>query len=359
MSLLSQKKENDLIAAEEAAKAKEEAILRDLAVHPVIKMGCSREVRDAYLYGIIVAAIANDDRIDAEERAALDRIAKSMELPSADVEEAIGRVDQMTPDEKLQLIEECVSAFRDQSDVVKFFYAQFAELWFTGEYNISELTEIAGMFAEWSGVEFPTGRFKDIKAVVSNASTLNSALDSLAAWLGEDILMRFAVGRHGNVSSRIAQSRKEKRDAAEAARRKAEQEAQKSAAENELHKLQSEIVKECAGWGSMHSEWVQLIKGRMCVHNVELLDLKSEASRVLRETFEWRIWGSSRRVLWGHTDVERKKMGMMAVLIVCKFMERPFDDFKRWGWFDDLFKTANRRSIENELKQLARSEFGV
>ena len=102
MSLLSQKKENERVAAEAAAKAKKEAILRDLAVHPVVKMGCSREVRDAYLYGIIVAAIANDDKIDSDERSILDHIANSMEIPTADVEETITRVNQMSVDEKLQ-----------------------------------------------------------------------------------------------------------------------------------------------------------------------------------------------------------------------------------------------------------------
>ena len=229
MSLLKQKKENDRIAAEAAAKAKEEAILRDLTVHPVIKMGCSREVRDAYLYGIVVAAIANDDKIDSDEQSILDHIANSMEIPAADVEETITRVNQMSVDEKLQLLEESVGAFKDRSNVVKFFYAQFAELWFTGEHNLVELKEIAGMLEGWSGVEFPTERFKDIKAVVSNASTLNSSLDDLTAWLGDDMLLRFAVGRYGDVTLRLELSRKEKQDAAVAAekKRKAEEKERK------------------------------------------------------------------------------------------------------------------------------------
>lgn len=240
MSLLSQKKENDRVAAEAAAKAKEEAVLRDLAVHPVIKMGCSRAVRDAYLYGIVVAAIANDDKIDAEERGILDRIANSMEIPDADVEETIGHVNQMSVDEKLQLLEESVGAFKDQADLVKFFYAQFAELWLTGEHNLGELKEIAGMLEGWSGVEFPTGRFKEIKAVVSNNAGLNAALDDLTAWLGDDMVMRFAVSRYGNVSSRIEQSRKERRDKAEAARRKAAEAKRLAAAREAAEKQRAE-----------------------------------------------------------------------------------------------------------------------
>lgn len=361
MSLLSQKKENDRVAAEAAAKAKDEAILRDLAVHPVIKMGCGREVRDAYLYGIIVAAIANDDKIDAEERGVLDRIATSLEIPAAEVEETIARVNQMSVEEKLQLLEESVGAFKDQSDIVKFFYAQFAELWFTGEHNLDELKEIAGMLEGWSGVEFPTGRFSEIKAVVSNGAGLNAALDDLTAWLGDDMVMRFAVSRYGNVSSRIEQLRKERRDAAEAARLKAERDAQKISAETELHKLQSEIVKECGGWGSMHSEWVQVIKKRMSAHHVELLDLKSEASSVLSKRIERRVGFISYGLgaqSWADTGVERKKIGMIVVLIVCKYMVYG-NSFGRWGFLDELFKTANRRSIKEELMQIARSEFGV
>ena len=232
MSLLKQKKENDRVAAEAAAKAKEEAILRELAIHPVVKAGCSRDVRDAYLCGIIVAAIANDDKIDAEERGVLDRIATSMELPAADVEETIAHVNQMSVDEKLQLLEESVGAFKDQLDLVKFFYAQFAELWFTGEHNLGELKEIAGMLEKWSGVEFPTEWIKDIKVVVSNASTLNSALDDLTVWLGDDMLMRFAVGRYGNVSSRIEQSKQAERETAAEVekKRQAEEARQKEAA---------------------------------------------------------------------------------------------------------------------------------
>lgn len=356
MSLLKQKKENDRIVAEAAAKAKEEAILRELAIHPVVKSGCSRDVRDAYFYGIVIAAIANDDKIDSEERVLIDRVANSMLLRTPDVEEVIAEVNQLSVNEKLQLIEESMDAFKEQPDLVRFFYAQFAELWLTGEHNLGELKEIAGMLEGWSGVEFPTGRFKEIKAVLSNDAGLNAALDDLTAWLGDDMVMRFAVSRYGNVSSRIEQSRKERRDKAEAARRKAEQETQKAAAEAELHKLQSEIVKECGGWGSMHDEWRRTIQKRMYAHRVELLDLKGEASIVLSKRIECHYGFGAQS--WAVTSVERKKIGMIVVLIVCKYMVSG-NFFGRWGFIDDMFKTANRRSIRTELTQLTRSEFGV
>ena len=89
--------------------------------------------------------------------------------------------------------------------------------------------------------------------------------------------------------------------------------------------------------------------------------LKSEISSVLSKRILRRSWSVSSlayQYQWGDTQVERKKIGMIAVLIVCKYMER-VNSFGRWGFIDDMFKTANRRSIRNELTQLTRSEFGV
>ena len=128
MSLLKQKKENDRIAAEAAAKAKEEAILRELAIHPVVKAGCGRDVRDAYFHGLVFAAIADDEKVDADERAILNGIAKSMGFGKDDVDEVISSITNMpSPDAKLQLIEECLCAIKDHEAIVKLFYAQFAE----------------------------------------------------------------------------------------------------------------------------------------------------------------------------------------------------------------------------------------
>ena len=230
MSLLKQKKENDRIAAEAAAKAKEEAILRELAIHPVVKAGCGRDVRDAYFHGLVFAAIADDEKVDADERAILNGIAKSMGFGKDDVDEVISSITNMpSPDAKLQLIEECLCAIKDHEAIVKLFYAQFAELWMTGEYDLGELKEYAGMFKDSTGIELLPARLKDIKMVLSNSTELNSALDDLAAWMGDDELKHFALHRYGDVTSRIEQSKKAKREAA-AEQRQAEEARQKEAA---------------------------------------------------------------------------------------------------------------------------------
>lgn len=232
-SLLKQKKENDRIAAVAAAKAKEEAILRELAIHPVVKAGCGRDVRDAYFHGLVFAAIADDEKVDAAERAILDGVAKSMGLEEADVDEVISLITNMpSPDAKLQLIEECLCAIKDREAIIKLFYAQFAELWMTGEYDLGELKEYAGMFKDATGVEFLSSQMKDIKVVVSNSTEINSALDDLATWMGDEELKHFTLHRYGDVSSRIEQSKRAKREAAEELekKRQAEEARQKEAA---------------------------------------------------------------------------------------------------------------------------------
>ena len=264
MSLLKQKKENDRVAAEAAAKAKEEAILRELAIHPVIKAGCGRDVRDAYFHGLVFAAIADDEKVDADELSILNGIAKSLILSVDDVADAIALVGKMTVEEKLQLIDECVFAIKDNETNVKLFYAQFAEIWMTGECDLCELKEYVDMFRGWSGVDFPTKRMKNVKAVISKSSDLNSSLAGLVSWMGDDYLRYFAFRRYGDVSSRIEQSQKARFAAEELAERRI-------AAKKALHVLQSEVAAKCGGWGSVHLGWIEKIKQRMSVVMVEQL----------------------------------------------------------------------------------------
>ena len=53
---------------EEAAQRAHDARVKELAIHPLVKAGGDRNVREAYFYGLAYAAICNDDRIDDVER---------------------------------------------------------------------------------------------------------------------------------------------------------------------------------------------------------------------------------------------------------------------------------------------------
>lgn len=399
MSLLKQKKENDRIIAEAAAKAElsakakaaarakakaarrakamAEVEQRKLTIHPVVNEHYGRDICDAYFHGLVFAAIADDEKVDPEELDILNGVAKSMNLSEGDVDDAVALIAKMSVDDKLRLIEECVRAIKEHESISKLFYAQFAELWMTGEYDLGELKDYAGMFKSWSGVELPPVRMKDIKVVVSNSAELNSALGDLAAWMGDDALKYFVMKRYGDVTWRIEESRKCKREAEELAKRK-------ESAEKALHALQSEVANDSAGWKRVHYEWIAKIKQRMSVSEVELIDFGKEADEALNGY--WFRWGGTlgasiyrkeikkgkRGVALGNVRCVyqadsfcsmaegRRKLGMLVVLIACKYdvQGKPYE---HWCELDDMFKRADQIRVNHKevLKQFVKREFGV
>ena len=58
MSLLKRKQEKERKAAEEATRLAEEKKLQDLAIHPLVKDGCGRDVCDAYFDGLVFALLS-------------------------------------------------------------------------------------------------------------------------------------------------------------------------------------------------------------------------------------------------------------------------------------------------------------
>ena len=148
MSLLKRKLEKDRKAAEEAARLAEEKKLQALAVHPLVKDGCGRDVVDAYLQGLVFAAIADDDKIDKGERALLKKIGTSLGIPGEEVDDTIKGVLSLDDDGKIALVEECVTALKGNEVGVKLFYAQFIQVWTSHEHDEGELGEYLGKFAK-------------------------------------------------------------------------------------------------------------------------------------------------------------------------------------------------------------------
>ena len=105
MSLLKRQQERERKAAEEAARRAEEKKLRDMAVHPLVRAGLNRDVRDAYFYGLVFAAIADDYKVDKNEKEALTDIAGSLCIPVAEVNDAIGWVTSLPDEKKFALID--------------------------------------------------------------------------------------------------------------------------------------------------------------------------------------------------------------------------------------------------------------
>lgn len=211
MSLLKRQQERERKAAEEAARSAEEKKLRDMAAHPLVKAGLNRDVRDAYLYGLVFAAIADDDKVDKKEKEVLTDIAVSLCISVAEVNDAIGWVTSLSDEKKFALIDECAEIIKGCETGVKLFYLQFMLLWALHENDASELDGLLLMLIEKMGVEFPMAKRHAVLKVFEDEEGVDRALVALAEWIGEDVLKYFVVGKYGDVTDRLVSGRNRKR----------------------------------------------------------------------------------------------------------------------------------------------------
>lgn len=96
--------------------------------HPLLVMGVSRCVRDAYLCGLAFAAYANDADISDVERRRLDLVGASLGMSEDDVGSIVGQVLSNSDALKLAIFREVLSVLDcDQSR--KMFLKEFRHIW--------------------------------------------------------------------------------------------------------------------------------------------------------------------------------------------------------------------------------------
>lgn len=147
------------IEAAKAAKLAEEERQRKEAEarrHPLLKRGASRSVRDAYFLGLVFAAFANDEEMDAGEERLLRDIGSALEMPLADIDESIKALRDCGNDEagierKLALIESCVKSL-EKADFFKLFWEDFQKVLKTGSDNVEDLESFKADFFKWAKV---------------------------------------------------------------------------------------------------------------------------------------------------------------------------------------------------------------
>ena len=224
MSLLKNRKAEDQRKAEAEAKRREEEKMRELAKHPLVKRGCDRNVRDAYLHGIIVAALADGDvsEIDADERKVIDSIARSLIYSDVEVEEAINIVSSC--EDMLTLLEECVRQLPDEN-AAKIFACDFARVWLAkgvDKADVKELREyLTEQFPQWSEFKIRPAIQESLMRVLGSANCADADLVKLADWLGDENLKYLVLDKLGDVEERILSVRKRMKEERE---RKAESE---------------------------------------------------------------------------------------------------------------------------------------
>lgn len=124
--------------------------LRLAARHAIVKLGVDRNVRDAYFYGLIFAAIANDEKIDEQERSRLEKIGESLTFVLVDIVEAIHDVLALDKNTKMKLIEECAHQL-SQVEVAECFMTEFEDVWKIGGGSQDEFVSFKPVLIKWMG----------------------------------------------------------------------------------------------------------------------------------------------------------------------------------------------------------------
>lgn len=302
MSLLKRKLEKDRKAAEEAARLAEEKKLQALAVHPLVKDGCGRDVVDAYLQGLVFAAIADDDKIDKGERALLKKIGTSLGMPGEEVDDTIKGVLSLDDDGKIALVEECVTALKGNEVGVKLFYAQFVQVWTSHEHDEEELGEYLGKFAEWTGVGLVQEKRKAILAAIAGGKGLDEGLYDLAEWMGDDALKYFVVGRMGDVSDSLARKRSQKKSEEDRRRRKKAEAAATEKANQQIDNAMEDVVQNYRDCASVTMEALRYSSDLVKGIDGDKIDWPTKVNPLLKQ------YSTKQRSMWSeYNRIDRTK----------------------------------------------------
>ncbi len=325
MSLLQRKRERDQKAAEEAARLAEEKRLQELSIHPFIKSGCSRDVRDAYFQGLVFAAVADDDKIDKDERAMLADVGSSLGIQVEEIDEAIASVSALSDDNKLALVEECVNAIKGDENGVKLFCAQFVQVWMSHDHDEDELAEYLRQFAEWGGVDLPEATLNCLRKAIGENEETEEALYELSEWMGAESLKYFAVKRYGDVSQMLARIRKQKAEA----EAKAHRSKRVNATMEKLDVAMNNVVKEFGGMASVSdcvlkriSDFVKGIDGNfidwtLCVNAILDIPIPDIPSRL--SLWEGVLNSEMQRKIWRKTTICREKVWRLVTLLMVEY----------------------------------------
>ena len=289
---------------QEAARLAAEKKLQELAIHPLVKGGCSRDVRDAYFQGLVFAAIADDDKIDGNELELLKEIGSALEMPCEEIEDAIKGVLSLDDDGKIALVEECVAALKGNKIGVKLFYAQFIQIWTSHEHDDEELSSYLRQFAEWTGMKIPKETCQDVLRVIENPDGVDGSLYNLSEWMGEAALRYFAVKRHGDVLERLAKERKKKKDKESRKREKARLEAVRSEFAAAIETISEEHKDEA----SLRTGWQDCLREGLSKFSPKDFDWSKECgsrlnalrreSHCYSNSVGWREKRTRRKIVW-------------------------------------------------------------
>ena len=204
MKLTDIKKNADAKAAEVEAARKHAQQMKELEVHPLLKWGCDRSVRDTYFCGVVFAALSDDVKVDTHERKVLTRIGRSLILPDAEIEEAIAAVAKVVRnfinavnpetgeggDKVFSLLEECAGFLTDEK-VFRLFVAEYVKVCSAKGRNAEVEKDVSSQLADHVcprvGYGIDKKRYSEIWSLFDGDDAVRvGLLNGLAGWIGDD-----------------------------------------------------------------------------------------------------------------------------------------------------------------------------
>ena len=205
---------------------KQKAAEKEIAgKHPLLSMKVDRDVCDAYFMGIVVAALVDDNKIDATERNYIAKMGVGLGLPQVEIEETLNRVAEIMADENAQgnLIQEMSGAIKEPN-IAKLFLAEFSLIWTSHTPNLAQLQEWRGVLASLMSLKLPDNWFALLDAAIADTPDRVKAIAQISDFDSTTITYLF-----GDVTKAVAEVRKAE---AEASKKQKEISAQKASLKN-------------------------------------------------------------------------------------------------------------------------------
>ena len=195
MKLFDIKKQADEKAAKDLAERQHQELMRELDIHPLVKLGLDRSARDSYFSGIAFAALADDLTVDKVELKLLSRIGKSLDIPESDCKEIIANVDATIKEavdkdgqHVFDLLDTVATGLKDDT-AFKLFVAEFIKIFATKSFETEQVKEtIASHVASNSGHDAADVPFDALCRLLGSGRDDINGDDLLCVngWLGND-----------------------------------------------------------------------------------------------------------------------------------------------------------------------------
>ena len=169
---------------------KETEELRVANNHPILSMGVSRNLQDAYLDEIVFASFADDEQIDESERSYLAKVGLALGIPNAEVEETINAFGAADSKGKIARAKESAKTLAG-SGLANILLCEFSLVWTSHGHDLSELDECRRQVAEWmdvKGFDYDEKFFAVFDEVSAKVKDDPTAVYALYDYLDDDVI---------------------------------------------------------------------------------------------------------------------------------------------------------------------------